>query len=177
MTLPLKAPVLSYKDIGELAETFLSHYNNNETLPVPIDNIIETHFDIDIVPFPNLLRNYGIDGFINSELNTIYIDLYIFDNIPNRYRFTLSHEIGHLILHKEFMKEIRPLSIKDWKEKLCSIDDAEYSWFEWQANTFAGMILVPMKYLKDDFDRYIVKYSKKIGEVKKKNIPFDIFRD
>ena len=54
MPLPFRAPILSYEKINERAEDFLEKHGIGRKLPVPIDEVIEFKYGIDIVPFPNL---------------------------------------------------------------------------------------------------------------------------
>ena len=85
-----RAPFLSYEKINELVEDFLEKYGIGSRLPVPIDEVIEFEYGIDIVPFPNLQNDFDIDGFISGDLSSIYVDDSIFRTRPFRYRFTLA---------------------------------------------------------------------------------------
>ncbi len=98
-----RAPILSYEDINESATGFLEQKGLDDNFPNPIDEVVEFDYSIDIVPFPNLQGDFDIDGFMSGDLSRIYIDDFIFKKRPFRYRFTLAHEIGHLILHKDLM--------------------------------------------------------------------------
>jgi len=40
--------------------------------PVPIEEIVEFQFDLNIIPFPNLKRNSQIDGFLAFDCSAIY---------------------------------------------------------------------------------------------------------
>ena len=71
-------PILSYEDINDCAEEFLKKHQADVTLPVPIEEIIEFNLRLDIIPFPNLLNNFDIDGFISGDLSCIYVDEFIF---------------------------------------------------------------------------------------------------
>ncbi|WP_373840471.1 ImmA/IrrE family metallo-endopeptidase [Glaesserella sp.] len=55
-----------------------------------------------------------------------------------RDRFTIAHELGHAIMHKEFIGLARPV------EKNTKI----YCNAEWQANEFAGRLLLPDSYIR-----------------------------
>jgi Zn-dependent peptidase ImmA (M78 family) len=67
---------------------------------------------------------------------------------PNRKRFTLAHEIGHYLLHAEegfHIDEKSPIAFRDENSGL-----ANDSW-EVEANQFAAALLMPEKFLREDF--------------------------
>ncbi|NWF75117.1 MAG: ImmA/IrrE family metallo-endopeptidase [Nitrospirae bacterium] len=170
-------PILSCEDINTYAEDFLRDHHADNTLPIPIEEILEFDLGLDIVPFPSLQRDFDIDGFISGDLTCIYVDDFIHQNRPSRYRFTLAHEIGHLVLHKDLIESFRPLSIGDWKNFVLQVDDEVYDWLEWQAYTFAGLLLVPRRFLSKDFSLQIEALKSKIELVKSKNLPKDSYQE
>lgn len=174
---PFSPPILSYEDINTYAEDFLRNHNPDNTLPVPIEEIIEFDLSLDIVPFPSLQRDFDIDGFISGDLKCIYVDDFVYMNRPARYRFTLAHEIGHFVLHKDLIESFRPLNIGVWKDFVLQVDDEVYDWLEWQAYTFAGLLLVPRKFLSKDFSLQIEALKSKIELVKSKNLPKDSYQE
>ena len=86
---------LSYQQISQRAEEFLLTYHSSKELPVPVEEIVEFKLGVDIVPIPNLQKDFEIEGFTSSDLKAIYVDQFILSERPARYRFTLAHEIGH----------------------------------------------------------------------------------
>lgn len=177
MATPLIPPILSYENINEHAENFLRTHKVEDKLPVPIEEIIEFNLKMDIVPFPGLQKDFDVEGFISGDLTCIYVDDLIFQKRPARYRFTLAHEVGHFVLHKDLIRKIHPKSIHDWKDFILRVDPDVYSWLEWQAYTFAGLLLVPRKFLFKDFSSQIRVLKKKIGLAKFKNLPKDSYRE
>lgn len=177
MPLPFRAPILSYEKINERAGEFLEKHGIGGKLPVPIDEIIEFKYGIDIVPFPNLQRDFDIEGFISGDMSCIYVDDFVFQNRLFRYRFTLAHEIGHLVLHEDLIQNIRPTGVAEWKDFILQVDQEAYDWVEWQAYTFAGMILVPRKPLKEDFVQQMDSLRKKITVAKLAKLPRDSYKD
>ena len=91
----ITAPILSYDDINKRAEDFLREHKRNEILPVDIEAIAEFDLGLNIFPFPNLQKTFDVEGFISGDLDVIYVDEFIYYQRPARYRFTLTHEIGH----------------------------------------------------------------------------------
>lgn len=87
----------------------------------------------------------GIQVILGEEAVIGYND----DRHPNRKRFTVAHEIGHLILgHTQ----------QDYDSDNKNIDDVE-------ANQFAAELLMPLEMLKQD-----IKIIKNVKELAKKYI-------
>ncbi len=141
MKLPLER--LRKDDIRIRADEFNSQYNPERTIPVPIDTIIESKLNIDIVPLANLRENLDNDGFISRDFTTIYLDQDVYLSFETRYRFSLAHEIGHLRLHKKIYDSFEFSSLEQWIDIYLSVDDDDYGWLEYQANMFAGFVLIP----------------------------------
>jgi hypothetical protein len=139
----IKAPYYSYDDLRGEADKFLAQYHPAGTIPVPIEQIVEFQFRIDIVPTPGLHQLLETDGFITSDLREIWVDQFVYDSRPGRYRFTLAHEIGHVMLHRAVFQSRSFSTIDGWKAFVNSIPDKEHSWLEYQAYAFAGLILAP----------------------------------
>ena len=89
---------------------------------------------------------------------------------PNRQRFTIAHELGHIKLHKKFItNEVHvdkqfPMLMRDTKAAK-GIDNIEI-----EANSFAAELLMPEKFIKEelnnegfdiDDDDFISNLSKK----------------
>jgi Zn-dependent peptidase ImmA (M78 family) len=178
MTEPaFQPPILSYENINTFAETFLRDYGIDDELPVPIEKIVEFKLGFDIIPFPDLQRNFDIEGFIASDFSGIYVDEYIYNNRPTRYNFTLAHETGHYVIHKELIEHIRPSSVSAWENFIDQVDDEIYGWMEYQAYAFGGLLLVPRKFLLQHFIEQIKMIEKKIELVKSQNLPRDSYQE
>jgi Zn-dependent peptidase ImmA (M78 family) len=90
---------------------------------------------------------YGkkILGIYHRNPRAILIDR-VLDG-DSRFSFTLAHEIGHFVFHREFF-----IQNKDYNDMPDTIRDlvtgrrkliTEKQWIEWQANTFASAFLLP----------------------------------
>jgi len=53
---------------------------------------------MDIIPLPNLKIAFDIDGFSTSDFNAIYVDQFVYEQRYHRFRFTLTHELGHKVM-------------------------------------------------------------------------------
>ncbi|HUT35272.1 MAG TPA: ImmA/IrrE family metallo-endopeptidase [Planctomycetota bacterium] len=170
---------LSYEHLRERAAAFLAQHHPSGTIPVPIEEIAEAKLGLDIVPVPGLqdaLRSddYGVVGFLTSDLKEIHVDEWIWKHRYNRYRFTIAHEIGHLILHRELYESRRFDSIHTWKMFINSIPDEVHGWYEWQAYAFAGLVLVPGKPLRTAVTNHLARVADRL---KQENIPIAAVRD
>lgn len=143
----IRAEWLSYDTIRSHADEFLAEHHPSGELPVPIELIIEKHLGMDIVPLRGLRSVIEAEGFTTSDRSAICIDHDSYDLYPQRYRFTLAHEVGHLRLHRAVFGRGVWDTIDGWKAFLNSIPDQAHQSMEFQANNFAGLVLVPRKAL------------------------------
>ncbi len=65
-------------------------------------------------------------------------------------RFSLAHEVGHLVLHKQLIPIIRPKTIEEWKNLRLTLPEEAYNWLELHAYEFARRILVPRNVLVEE---------------------------
>ena len=143
---------LSYEQIAEHAIGFLKRLKYEGIIPVPIEKIIDRDLKINIVPIPDLFRTFDVNAITSSDLRTVYVDEYLFTNLDRAYRFTLAHELGHIVLHRDFYRSIKLRGLIDWKKFITDVEEKEYQYLELQANNFGGLFLVPQKELVDHFE-------------------------
>jgi hypothetical protein len=147
----IRAPFLPYDQLRGIAAEFLQKHHKSGEIPVPIERIIELELGLDIVPMPGLLNEFDVDAFITSDLLEIRVDQQIQARQPNRYRFSLAHELAHLLIHRDVFSQLTFSTIAEWKSAMRLIPDEEYAWIEWQAYSLGGLILVPPQPLSDAF--------------------------
>ena len=142
------------KSIGSIntkAEQLLNHVLPNQPYdqPIPIDCLIDLNlpnvldYQLELTDAPMHIEGAAIitsdgDKKIIIPENTFKMAM----NGDSRSRFTLAHELGHIAL-KHYNGETVTGNLKMSKQHIPSFRDPE-----WQANTFAGAILVPYTYLK-----------------------------
>lgn len=144
-----KAPFLRYDDLRRCAERFLQQYHPTRTIPVPIEQIVEISFGIDIVPVPGLQDGFDTVAYLSHDLKEIRVDEYVYLKRPNRYRFSLAHEIGHRVLHADIFRELAFDTIDGWKHVIRDVvPEDQYSFLEFHASSFAGLVLVPSDRLR-----------------------------
>ncbi|MBU1164459.1 ImmA/IrrE family metallo-endopeptidase [Patescibacteria group bacterium] len=129
-------------------------------------NILEFDLKIHIIPSPNLESYCNTDALIASSWKYVYIDkdryLDRSGAYDKRINFSVTHEIGHLVLHKGFYSKLEITNVKDFYKFFEEIPEPEYKRLEFQANMFAGKLLVPA----DELKKEIEKISKKIIQKK-----------
>lgn len=143
--------------LEQLAADFLNQHHPGLEIPVPIEEIVEFGLGLDIVPEDNLYREFGIEGWLSQDESAIHVDGYQFSNMEQRCRFTLAHEVAHLLLHSDLYKGRSFDSVERWLRFQAGIDEEVLDNLEWQARNLAGRILVPtdplMEMAQDALDR------------------------
>jgi len=81
------------------------------------------------------------------------------DRYYSRLRFSLAHELGHLLLHKSAYESLKIKNFEDYYRFLLDVPSKEYGKIETQANKFAGFLLMPREILKIERDNVIKKYN------------------
>lgn len=150
----LNVKYLSNAYISSVADSFLDQ-NSITSIPVNIERLIEFNYRMDIIPIPSLQTAYDIEGCSAYDFTKIYVDQYVYERVYNRYRFTLAHELGHKILHQEYYNKLNFSRISDWANIVEQMDESDRSKMEYQAYMFAGMILVPKKILRVEFNKQL----------------------
>lgn len=82
--------------------------------------------------------------------------------------------MAHYWLHDELYRNCSIQSPTDWSAVQQAIGEREYNRFEWQANSFAGLLLVPTAPLKAGFNAISAKLD--AGGVFAKQIDHHPFR-
>lgn len=140
-----KAPYITKDEIDLAAFKFRLEYWKDKSAPIDVEKIAEIDLRLNIIPVKNLQNNFGVDAFISRDLKSITIDYDIYD-LPvseSRRRFSIAHEIGHLILHRDVYRSMNFTSPTEWIDTVSEIPEDQYSFLEFQAYEFAGRILVP----------------------------------
>lgn len=128
-------PYLTDNQIRQAAEDLLHQYDT-ELIPVPIEEIVEIHLGLEIIPFRAYKQRFSADGSISTDLTNITVDEGGMDRYRSRYRFTLAHEVGHLLLHRDYIQSLAHEELADWKASLLSTTPTDRSRMEYQARKF-----------------------------------------
>jgi hypothetical protein len=54
---------------------FLEAHHPSKVPPVPIEEIVEFSLGMDVVPLPNLYRDFQIESWLSHDTRTIFVDL------------------------------------------------------------------------------------------------------
>jgi len=155
-------------DLWNIADQTRDKYWPESTLPINTEEMVEFRLRLDIEPIKYLLSTIDIDAYLKRDLSGIVVDYdcYLNDKFANRMRFSFGHELGHFFLHRDLYMKFGIDSPDHWKDFITNVPESEYRNFEWQANEFAGRLLVPYPELKTQME--------KAGDILKENnlIPF-----
>jgi len=165
----LDVEYLKYEEIAKIAADFLDQ-NGANSIPIAIEDIIDINLGVNIIPIPGLQDIYGVDGFMSSDCLEIYIDNFVYEERPYRYRFTLAHEIAHSIIHRQYLCNYSFNNIDEWKNFYNELDNSDHSKMEFQAYAFGGLVLVPRQTLATNVKDYLPQITLLIKEAKRKDI-------
>ena len=140
-------PFISKSEIVERAEELLSECWDG-VFPIDVERICDC-LGIAILPVTNLSDSFLVDAFISADFKTIYVDAEKYERESYRYRFSVAHELGHYILHREYFSS-RVEDYDEWEG--LSYGSANH-FVEFQANYFAGCLLAP----EDELTRVLNK--------------------
>jgi len=143
------------RDLWDIADEARKKYWPESILPVNTEEIVEFRLKLDIEPVKYLLSTIDIDAYLKKNLSGIVVDYdcYMNDKFANRMRFSFAHELGHFFLHKDLYTKFWIDSPEDWKDFILNVPENEYRSFEWQANEFAGRLLVPRAELEAEMEK------------------------
>lgn len=161
----MTVPFLEPAQIERAATGFLEEHHPSLEIPIPIEHIVELGLGLDIIPVPSLHQVWDVDGFLTSDLSSIYVDEFLASDRVKRYRFTLAHEVGHIVLHGEHYKQLSFSKVAEWKDWVTSSSDAELARIEHQANQFAGVVLVPPQKLREHCQAAMAEIRGQLGEL------------
>ncbi len=159
------SPQRTQEEIKNLAlSTIEDYYKKEVPLPIDVEEIMELGLKLKPYILPQLESEFsnGGEAFLTVGNKVVVIDesLYTQDSRRERLRFSLSHEIGHYILHRDLFSDIKDKD--EYLKRMESIKNSVYDKIEKDANSFAGHLLVPIKYLElqiKQFDKQFVNWD------------------
>lgn len=136
----LIVPFLSKEQIQDIAHNLYINnhlYINSQGFDVDIEGSLfyklYPHFRIVFEDLP-----YRVEGRTSIKGNKIILSNSLISN-QGRLRFTLAHELGHLILHSEILAAYEGMS----GDKPYPLSESDLERMDVQANKFASYILMP----------------------------------
>jgi len=169
---------LSKKDIVAAAMDFRADYNMVTGKVYNIEEAIEFGLGIDISPEPNLRQNYNVDAFTMGDFTSIVIDENLLKSgYYGRYRFTLAHEVGHFVLHKETLLATSIDTVSGWIDFHKSLSNTDYKAMERQCDLFASHLLMPDAELNSILDVSYAQLKNMADSLRGLGMPVDIVRE
>ena len=116
------------REIWNIADKTREYLWPSRELPINIEDIIEIKLKLEVEPIIGLLSLTDVDAFLKIDLSGLIIDhdCYMEDKFSNRLRFTLAHELGHYILHKDIYSNLNIISSAEWKNFILNAPETEY---------------------------------------------------
>ena len=152
----MKVPWLPRNKIEDSATNLIDRYQkivgHEIHPPVPVEQIIERALNITL-GYEDLREKMGLDDVLGAtyvDNRKICVDTSLLPvKFEGRLCFTLAHEAGHWVLHRDFVGpacRIEPGS----RGIFCRKRDAQKP-IEWQADYFASCLLMPEKDVRKAF--------------------------
>ena len=101
------------RDVEERAEAVLAplptYVWDGDTLPVPVEDIADTQFgllvrdveDMASAPGAPLVEHHALSGLLLPARGEIWVNAHEAKQWPPRRRFTIGHELGHWVMHRD----------------------------------------------------------------------------
>lgn len=151
----LKIPFVTEEWMEEIVDRMYAYdIHDNSTLNIQkLCTFIESKYDVkfDFSQSENLIL---------GKIEFSPLKIYVNSNIEeNRFRFTLCHEIGHLILHTKYLKDrIEKKEDDDFTLSInYNVSEINNRRLEIQANIFASNLLIPTKPFINEVAIFFVK--------------------
>ena len=162
-----KAPFLSQQHCWNEADQFRRRYTSGE-IPVDILAIVEFDLEQELRVISGLKEDSDVDALLLADWQTLVVDYQQFldDRFSNRLRFSIAHEIGHYVLHRAVLEKIPRNTPQEWIAFMLRMPEDQYSYLEYQANQFAGRLLVPPDELRQTFENVLCDAEKKVPRSK-----------
>ncbi len=157
-------PVLSWKKIAEIAREFSrEHSLADRDYPLDVEEIAECDLGIEIRLASGVLEEFGSPAQIapGNEHPIITVDADQYRQGTSFYRYSVAHEIGHYVLHRDWLARVWQMvtSVESWKQVVLSRSEEDHKWLEAQAEEFASYLLAP----EDVFEPFFAEQLEKLS--------------
>jgi hypothetical protein len=136
-----------------------SYVWDGTTLPVPLSDIASSGYgllvrdveDLTLAPgCPKLDEDETLSGLLLPGRAEIWVNAVEAREWPTRRRFTIGHELGHWIMHRDHSQTIfcRSKAVQPDED-----DDADAPDIEEEASMFAAALLMPAEMLRREYER------------------------
>jgi hypothetical protein len=148
-----KAPFLAKERCWAAADLFRQQHCLGNEIPVDVLALVEFELGLEIRTITGLKEDADVDALLLGDWKTLIVDQQQFldDRFIHRLRFSIAHELGHFVLHKEVFDRIPRSNADEWIAFMLDMPEREYRMLEMHANEFAGRFLVPLEHLNNQF--------------------------
>lgn len=143
-------PQRSTEEIETLADKLIQDYASHVELPstitppIPVEDIAEHYLGYSIeITNEGVFADPEMLGGIDFDAKVIFTNVSVEDH-DGRYSFTVAHELGHHVLHREAY--LQQENVED-AEILCR-DASEKPQIEIEADRFAAALLMPSEMIR-----------------------------
>jgi len=142
-----------------VVKQFTDLINPHMIIPIDVDLLIEKVANLTLVidNLENIFHLNDILGALFIETQTVMINEHLNTN-KGRFNFTCAHELGHWYLHKQYLikneNQLDLFSSRQGASIVCRSSCAKEP-IEWQADFFAGAVLMPTENYSISFSDFL----------------------
>jgi len=120
-----KAPYNPKERIWQEADRLRAAHPAGRELPVKVLDLAEFDLHLDLVPVDGLREQLDIDALLMGDLKSILVDKRAFmsPRLEYRLRFSVAHEIGHLVLHRDIYAGLQHATAAEWFDYISAIPE------------------------------------------------------
>jgi hypothetical protein len=162
-------PILTWKEIAAAAREFSDEKDLvSRSYPLDVEEIAECDLGMEIRLASGVLDEFGSPAQIapgdGNPFITVDADQY--RQQSSFYRYSVAHEIGHHVLHGDWLAKVWQLvtSVETWKSVIMERSEDDYQWIEAQADEFASYLLAP----EAAFEPFLTEHLEKLDRIEAK---------
>ena len=159
----MKVKYLPVTDIENATLCLLAEYGKKfgrvERPPVPVEEVLECHLELQFGfdDLPTVLETPDALGALYINERKVAVDQSLDPEVhpsgEGRYRFTVTHEVGHWELHRDrFLSSEGQAAMFAGEDRPVVCRSNDRSSLEWQADSFAGYLLLPKDMVFDQWE-------------------------
>ncbi len=110
-----RAPFIAPSDICRVADEFRNKFWPSKKIPIDVLLVAEFELGLEIRPISKLKEEADVDALLLGDWQTIVVDQnqYMDDRYTNRLRYSVAHELGHYVLHRDVFSQIPQGSLEE----------------------------------------------------------------
>ena len=146
-----RADWLSKTEIGQKIVVLRKQFKVLQRIPIEV--LVFAEHDLKLEFEFASIKAIDQEALLRPDFTGIVFDNSAFDaNNYHRLRFSVAHELGHYYLHKNIYGKLDFKNPAQWLNFVDEIPRDQYNRIEWQADEFAGQLLIPKEALSPALD-------------------------